>query len=109
MNNLATTLHSFIDIFESTFREDEKPIQLKKIIIPIIQRDYAQGRKDSESWVYLLNRPVRVCSISSPHLVSCAVAIVLRLAVAHRHPLEHAGVGQAIRHVPLALERAAAL
>ena len=45
---MATTLHSFIDIFESTFREDEKPIQLKKIIIPIIQRDYAQGRKDSD-------------------------------------------------------------
>ena len=45
---MATTLHSFIDIFESRFREDEKTIQLKKIIIPIIQRDYAQGRKDSD-------------------------------------------------------------
>ena len=40
-----TTLHSFIDIFDSS---DNNAIQLKKIVIPIIQRDYAQGRIDSE-------------------------------------------------------------
>ena len=40
-----TTLHSFIDIFES-FNDGE--IRLNKIEIPIIQRDYAQGRKDPE-------------------------------------------------------------
>lgn len=45
---MATTLHSFMDIFDSTFGEDQEAVQLKKIIIPIIQRDYAQGRKGSE-------------------------------------------------------------
>ena len=40
-----TTLHSFIDIFDSS---DDSAAQLKKIVIPIIQRDYAQGRKDPE-------------------------------------------------------------
>ncbi len=42
---MATTLHSFMDIFDTTFGEDQEAVQLKKIIIPIIQRDYAQGRK----------------------------------------------------------------
>ena len=42
---MATTLHSFIDIFDTTFGEGPEAVQLKKIIIPIIQRDYAQGRK----------------------------------------------------------------
>ena len=45
---MSTTLHSFIDIFDATFGEDQDSIQLKKIIIPIIQRDYAQGRKGSD-------------------------------------------------------------
>ena len=45
---MATTLHSFIDIFDSTFDEGQESVQLKKIIIPIIQRDYAQGRKKPE-------------------------------------------------------------
>ncbi|MDY5964761.1 MAG: DUF262 domain-containing protein [Peptostreptococcus porci] len=48
MNNLATTLHSFMDIFDTTFGENIDAVQLKKIIIPIIQRDYAQGRKGSD-------------------------------------------------------------
>lgn len=43
---MATTLHSFMDIFGATFGEGQDAIQLKKIVIPIIQRDYAQGRKD---------------------------------------------------------------
>ena len=42
---MATTLHSFMDIFDTTFGEGQDAVQLKKIIIPIIQRDYAQGRK----------------------------------------------------------------
>ena len=45
---MATTLHSFMDIFDTTFGEDQEAVQLKKIIIPIIQRDYAQGRKGSD-------------------------------------------------------------
>lgn len=42
---MATTLHSFMDIFDAVFGEDQEAVQLKKIVIPIIQRDYAQGRK----------------------------------------------------------------
>ena len=42
---MATTLHSFMDIFDAAFGEGQEAVQLKKIIIPIIQRDYAQGRK----------------------------------------------------------------
>lgn len=45
---MATTLHSFMDIFDTTFGEDKETVQLKKIIIPIIQRDYAQGRNGSD-------------------------------------------------------------
>ena len=45
---MATTLHSFIDIFDTTFGEGTETVQLKKIIIPIIQRDYAQGRHGTE-------------------------------------------------------------
>ncbi len=42
---MSTTLHSFMDIFDTTFGEGADKVQLKKIVIPIIQRDYAQGRK----------------------------------------------------------------
>lgn len=45
---MATTLHSFMDIFDTTFGEGPEAVQLKKIIIPIIQRDYAQGRKGAD-------------------------------------------------------------
>ncbi len=45
---MSTRLHSFPDIFESVFYEDKNPIHLQKIVIPIIQRDYAQGRRDSD-------------------------------------------------------------
>ena len=41
---METTLHTFIDIFNYTFTFDDEPVALTKIIIPIIQRDYAQGR-----------------------------------------------------------------
>lgn len=43
--DMATSKHTFCDIFNSTFENDGgEPIELKKIVIPIIQRDYAQGR-----------------------------------------------------------------
>lgn len=45
---MATTLHSFMDIFDTTFGTQQSMVQLKKIVIPIIQRDYAQGRKDAD-------------------------------------------------------------
>lgn len=45
---MNTTLHSFKDIFETTFKDGEEEVSLKKIIIPIIQRDYAQGRRDPD-------------------------------------------------------------
>ena len=45
---MATTIHSFMDIFDTTFGENQEAVQLKKIVIPIIQRDYAQGRRNSD-------------------------------------------------------------
>lgn len=42
---MSTTLHSFIDIFDSEFETDALPVKVSKIVIPIIQRDYAQGRE----------------------------------------------------------------
>lgn len=45
---MATKLHSFMDIFNETFETDGDPVELKKIVIPIIQRDYAQGRRNAE-------------------------------------------------------------
>ena len=46
---MATELHTFIDIFNSTFSvEGNSSCKVEKIIIPMIQRDYAQGREDSD-------------------------------------------------------------
>ena len=45
---MSTTLHSFIDIFESEFETDTTPVKVTKIAIPIIQRDYAQGRDNPD-------------------------------------------------------------
>ena len=45
---MGTSLNSFIEIFNTGFNVDEETVQLKKIAIPIIQRDYAQGRIDAE-------------------------------------------------------------
>ena len=45
---MATSLHTFIDIFDATFEGEEEPIKLSEIVIPIIQRDYAQGRKGND-------------------------------------------------------------
>lgn len=45
---MSTTLHSFMDIFESSFSDGQETVKLQKITIPMIQRDYAQGRLDPE-------------------------------------------------------------
>lgn len=45
---MATTLHTFLDIFDTEVEHEGETTELKKIIIPIIQRDYAQGRKSPE-------------------------------------------------------------
>lgn len=45
---MSTTLHSFIDIFESELMDGDTLVRLNKIVIPLIQRDYAQGRIDKE-------------------------------------------------------------
>ena len=45
---MSTALHSFIDIFDTTIGEGQNAVQLNRIVIPIIQRDYAQGRRDPE-------------------------------------------------------------
>ncbi len=45
---MNTTVHSFMDIFETSFMDGQETVKLKEIIIPIIQRDYAQGRIDPD-------------------------------------------------------------
>ena len=45
---MSTTLHSFIDIFDTEISDGETSVQLNKIAIPLIQRDYAQGRMDND-------------------------------------------------------------
>ena len=45
---MEATLHSFFDIFDTGVEDDQETIHVKKIIIPIIQRDYAQGRTAPE-------------------------------------------------------------
>lgn len=44
---MGTALNTFINIYSTSFEVGEESVQLKKITIPIIQRDYAQGRQDS--------------------------------------------------------------
>lgn len=45
---MGTSLHTFIDIFDLKFENDGEESKLNKIVIPIIQRDYAQGRDSSD-------------------------------------------------------------
>jgi len=45
---MGTSLNTFIEIFNTSFDVGEEAVQMKKIVIPIIQRDYAQGRIDPE-------------------------------------------------------------
>lgn len=42
---MGTSLHTFMDIFDASFEGNENAIDLQRIAIPIIQRDYAQGRQ----------------------------------------------------------------
>ena len=45
---MGTSLHSLIDIFNTDFDYSDKPAPISKVVIPIIQRDYAQGRESTE-------------------------------------------------------------
>lgn len=45
---MSTALHSFTDIFESAIAYGDEEVSLTRISIPIIQRDYAQGRRDPD-------------------------------------------------------------
>ena len=42
------TQHSFIDLFESEYLVGDKKIKLNRILIPMVQRDYAQGREHAD-------------------------------------------------------------
>lgn len=44
----TTNLHTLIDLFNTTEDEGNESLPLSKIEIPMIQRDYAQGRKSPE-------------------------------------------------------------
>ena len=46
---MDTQLHTFMDIFGSEFAVEDEMVSLNRIVIPIIQRDYAQGREDDET------------------------------------------------------------
>ena len=45
---MSSTLHTFIDIFHANFGDEENVINISKVEIPIIQRDYAQGRDQKD-------------------------------------------------------------
>lgn len=45
---METTLHTLMDIFGSVFETEGEDVKLEKIIIPMIQRDYAQGRESAD-------------------------------------------------------------
>ncbi len=45
---METRLHSFMDIFDCAFESETGPVTIQKIVIPMIQRDYAQGRRNPE-------------------------------------------------------------
>ncbi len=45
---MKTALHTFADIFDTKFDADGEEVLLQKIVIPMIQRDYAQGREGND-------------------------------------------------------------
>jgi hypothetical protein len=45
---MGTSLNTFIQIYNADFKIEDETVRLRKIAIPIIQRDYAQGRIDAE-------------------------------------------------------------
>lgn len=68
---MGTSLNTFIEIFNTGFEVDEEIVPLKQITIPIIQRDYAQGRIDPE-----VNR-IRARFLDSLHQAVVADPITL--------------------------------
>lgn len=68
---MGTSLHNFIDIFDSKFEVGSELVQLTKIVIPIIQRDYAQGRTS-----YTVNR-VRERFLNALKSAICEAPITL--------------------------------
>lgn len=46
---MGAELHTFVDIFHSKAGTKECPVEVKKIVIPKIQRDYAQGRENPDA------------------------------------------------------------
>lgn len=69
---MSTTLHSFMDIFETTIEDGDTSVQLNKIVIPLIQRDYAQGRidKDINRVKYPVFRPGSYGKMSNDDVVN---------------------------------------
>ena len=45
---MSTTLHTFAEILGSEVETADGKLKVNKISIPIIQRDYAQGRKTAD-------------------------------------------------------------
>lgn len=45
---MSTTLHTFAEILGSEVESADGMLKVNKISIPIIQRDYAQGRKTAD-------------------------------------------------------------
>ena len=45
---MKTVLHTFADIFNTSIDSESKDIDIQKIVIPMIQRDYAQGREGND-------------------------------------------------------------
>ena len=45
---METRLYSFMDLFSGEVETKNGEVRIEKIIIPIIQRDYAQGRRGFE-------------------------------------------------------------
>ena len=47
---MNSTLHSFMDIFDTTFSDGAEAVKLQKITIPIIQRDYIKESMIKEQY-----------------------------------------------------------
>jgi hypothetical protein len=45
---MGTSLHTLIDIFQTDFEYGKEIAPLSKVVIPSVQRDYAQGRESTD-------------------------------------------------------------
>lgn len=45
---MSTKLHTFSEIFSTSIESDSEKLKVNQIVVPIIQRDYAQGRRTKE-------------------------------------------------------------